>query len=95
MLSPRVVRRAFDEAMESPVRMLTEELDRVARLTGPRCLQVIVAGGTARSLSLQEKLKSMCRKREMKAPIFVEKIRKGVRDRFAPTPVPSMWCCRA
>lgn len=80
-LTPRVIRRAFNEAMDKPLKLLAEQLNRCGDLAGYNRPQVIVAGGTARSLALQEKIRTMCQKRKMKAPIFIEKIRKGVRDR--------------
>lgn len=95
-LSPREVRRAFKEAMEGPLAVLTEELDKALRLTGRRRLQIIVAGGSARSLALQDKVTAVCRRRKMKSPIFVEKIRRGVRDRFvfpSPPAVSLSWYC--
>lgn len=69
-LSPETIGATFDKAMEKPLRKMEDALETFGRSKEPRKPRVIVAGGSARSEALQEKLLSMCERNGL-YPIFV------------------------
>ncbi|MBE3045846.1 hypothetical protein IMZ48_25540 [Candidatus Bathyarchaeota archaeon] len=73
-LSPTVMRGSFDFAMQKPIELFTQELQRWSGLAKHHAPQVIIAGGTARSLALQQTLKALCRQYKMESPIFIDKL---------------------
>ena len=82
-LTREIIRNAYDEAMGGAYQALYKALAPWNCEDRQQDLQVIVAGGTARSKALQEDIKSMCDTFGLDDPSFAESFGFAGRYRFA------------
>ena len=86
-LTPEIIRSTYEEAMNGAFRALSDAMQPWYRPDDDPPLQVIVAGGTARSNALQRDVASMCHRFDLDPPVFAERLGSAGRYRLvSPSP---------
>lgn len=64
-----VLRKAFDDALQEPLRVAEEYIAKISALENVNA-RVVVSGGTSRNKTLKQRLHQMCEKQGLAAPIW-------------------------
>lgn len=83
-LEPQDIRKTFEDAMRDAFRAIEEELEKWRGWKGPPSIQVLIAGGTARSEALRDKIMYMCERHGLYQPLFTEEWDETGLNRFVP-----------
>lgn len=70
--------------MRDAFRAIEEELEKWRGWKGPPSIQVLIAGGTARSEALRDKIMYMCERHGLYQPLFTEEWDETGLNRFVP-----------